>query len=180
MRVALQLVALVFVGLVVSFFGLVLWARRGEDRPDLPGVRTICRFTGGSRYITHAERAAEAKLGSLALGEGVLRALCSALKASSVQTDGCAADDYGWGTHAQLNGEAAYLLLGRTGDEPDVWQLIIMSPSSGGPGPKSLLEPIDRALRSLDDIDDIVWHAREDLNSTAPFPEPIDHARATR
>lgn len=174
MRVAIQLAVFIVLGVVGCFVGLAFWSRRGEGRPDAQGVRTVCKFAGGSRYVTDAERTAAAQLGSAAFGEGVLQAISLELEGAGIQIVGLDADDYGWGVHARLDGREAYLLVGLTGDEGDVWQLLVLSPSSGGPGPTSLLGPIDRALHSLEGITNIAWHSREDLQCAAPFAEPID------
>src|SRR4051812_33121197 len=138
-----SLIAVVGVGLV----GLAIWSRRGEGRPDRRGVRTVCRFSGGARYMTDEERADES--GSTSHGEGVVTALAAALGTADVTTTTPDADDVGWAVRASLGRHKAYLQVLHIEEEGDVWVLLVIDPSSGGPGSTQLLPLVDKSIRTL-------------------------------
>jgi hypothetical protein len=141
---------------------LGVWTRRGEARPDAPGVQSACTFRGGGRYLTAEEKALEAEQGSLVLGEGILTALTAALRGLGVDMGEPDADDKGWGVRARLGRRSAYLQLWRDLGDDD-WILVVLDPSSGGPGPDELLPVVGRALGTLAGIEGVIWHPRERL-----------------
>ena len=85
----------VFVG--GSLFGLAAWARRGERKPDTPGVRTVAAFKGGEQFISASEQEDERDQGAAALGGGLLAALGLEMAKQGLRVEEADRDDYGWG-----------------------------------------------------------------------------------
>lgn len=157
-------------GLVVvgGLFAVAVLSRRGEARPDAPGVRSVAMFRGGLALEDEIGRGDE---DDVAPGEGALRAILARLEARGVRTTSFGEDEQSWGAHVEHVGEAAYLLLAMR--EEDEWLLCVLDPSSGGAGPRELLPIVDAALREIDDLDHITWTRREDVDDTGA-PGPID------
>src|SRR5208283_2527041 len=84
----------------------VWWTRRGEQRPDLEGEPTVATF--GWAMEEHAEHVD----GLGGLGEGLVQALATELRARGVEVGDVTADDYGWGTKVEREGAKAYVLVG--------------------------------------------------------------------
>jgi hypothetical protein len=157
-------VVLVILGGLVAFVMVLgVWTRRGEAKPDAPGVQTACTFRGGGRYMTAEEKALEAEQGSLVLGEGIVTALTDALRGLGVGMGEPDADDMGWGVRARLGQRSAYLQVWRDVGDADDWILVVRDPSSGGPGPAELPPVVGRALGTLAGIEGVIWHPRERL-----------------
>jgi hypothetical protein len=162
-------VAVIVGGLAVLMVAAGIWARRGEGRPDRPGVETACRFRGGSHLATADERASEAEHGGLYLGEGVMTALVAALRELGVETRNPGADDFGWGVQATLEGRSAYVHLWRDAEqEGDGWLLLVLDPGSGGPGAPEIVPAVRHALGTIAGLDRITWLPRERVPGTYP------------
>ena len=83
----LSIVAVLVVLLVVSLFGVAVWARRGERKPDVGGVRTLAAFKGGDQFISVEERQDEQTEGSAALGGGLLAALVREIEKQGLEVE---------------------------------------------------------------------------------------------
>jgi hypothetical protein len=173
-KIIALLVGLPIAGLVV----LALWSRRGERRADATGVRTLATFGGGARYVLATERQAQRQSGE-PVGEALLQAVAGELRQLGLSvTEVDQHESFGWAAHIERGGAKAYLLLGERPDGEHKWVLSVQDPSSGGPGPRSLLGAIDAALKRLAELRDITWHSRQcfdrgDEVSTAAS-SPID------
>jgi hypothetical protein len=156
----LSIVAVLVVLLVVSLFGVAVWARRGERKPDVGGVRTLAAFKGGDQFISVEERQDEQTEGSAALGGGLLAALVREIEKQGLEVEAPDRDDYGWGVTVRGGEDKAYVHLGAI-EEASAWALMVLDPGSGGPGPRALLPAIDAALKALPGLSKIAWHRRE-------------------
>jgi hypothetical protein len=156
-------------GLAVLMVAAGMWARRGEGRPDRPGVETACTFFGASRLATAGERASEAEHGGMYLGEGVMTALVAALGQLGVEARDPGADDFGWGVRATLQRRSAYVHLWRDVEqEDDGWLLFVLDPGSGGPGAPELAAAVRNALGTIAGLDRITWQPRERVPGSYP------------
>ena len=180
LRTVLSFVLAPLGALVLFLFGLALWSRRAEAKTDLRGVRTLCRFSGGIALMTDSERRAEQEEGGTALGEGVASALATLLESSGVVTTKPDADDFGWALRAKMGRSEGYVRVWHRPDEPkDAWMLMLVDPSSGGPGQAELLPYLDCALRGIPEICNVEWHPRESLlrdNWSLGSEHPLDPA----
>ncbi|APR80826.1 Hypothetical protein A7982_06173 [Minicystis rosea] len=156
---------------VVALVGFALWTRRGESRPDPPGVRSVATFRGGNLHILAEERAAEADEGRAALGKGLLSVLSDRLRAHGLSVDTPDRDDYGWGVILRAEGETAHLLLGAAEDEDAQprWVLSVLD-RAGGPGPRAVLAHVDTALHTIAGLEAIQWYERGDESAAAASP----------
>lgn len=155
----------------LSVMGLVafgFWVNRGEGRPDVPGVRTLANFRGGTAYVLPSEQEASADNGYGVFGEGLIKALASALASSGFQVDAPSMDDSGWGVTLRRGDLRAYVHLGRVEDEGWEWVLHVVDPSGGGPCRPEVLPPVDAALKSLPGLTDILWYHRDRFTRGEP------------
>ena len=148
---------------LVAAVAFVAWfSRRGVLAPDAPGARTAAEFRRERSFLTASEREHAEFAGPSALGESLIGALVREVAARGIAVGTPDMDDYGWGVVATHEGESAYLLIGTLEEEPgDAWLLSVNRPSSGGPGPRAMLVTIDEALRSVEGVTGVRWHARE-------------------
>ena len=163
--IVLTALAVIIGGLLVFMIGLAFFARRGEARPDAQGTRTLCQFEGPSQWGEDGDIEQ-----GVWPGEGLITRLAEALQERGVTTDGIDLDDVGWACFAERDGDRAYLLLTQSADPEHSWLLHVLDPSSGGPGPVTLLFPAHEAVQSLDGALKVRWYARERFGRGEPGP----------
>jgi hypothetical protein len=167
---ALASLAVVIGGLLVFVIGLAIWTRRGESRGDAPGTRTLCQFEGPAAWGEDGDLEE-----GVWPGEGLITRIAEELRERGVAAENIDLDDSGWACFAERDGESAYLLLTPSADPEHSWLLNVLEPSSGGPGPANLLQPVHEALQGLEGVVRIRWYARErfgigDPGPGAPYP----------
>jgi hypothetical protein len=137
-RTVLIVIFIVALIVISGPFAFALFTRRGERKPDRPGERTVATF--------HA-------------GDDAVACLAEALRKRGVSVDAPGEDSTGLGMHATLGGDRAYILVGRTEEEDaPTWILRLLDPSSGGPGPSSMITPLEEALAEI--AKDVRWQRR--------------------
>ena len=147
--------------LMLALFGFAAWTRRGEGRVDRPNERTCATFRApGEPTLVPGEPA----------GSALARRLHAALVARGTEPDAVSLGEHGW-TFATPD---AHVELVPT--EDDAWAITILDPSSGGPGAIAMARAIDEALRTLEGVKNVRWHARESFD---PFDLDGGHAHPT-
>lgn len=150
---------ILFVVLVGGLMGLAYWVKRGEGRPDVPGVRTIATFAGGDCFVTDEERAASPDDDvPVVFGEGLIEALAKALNERGVRADEIDGDAKSWHVLVEAEGARGFVQIGRSSDA-DAWTLGVLDPPTGGPGPRSVVVAVAAALVSLG-LSNVRWHRR--------------------
>jgi hypothetical protein len=138
-------VALVGTALTIS----MLWSLRGETGGDRPGERTCATFgapLGGP----------PAPGGDLP-GRQLVLALCTALSSRGTTTSAPSSDTqrpFWW-----FRAGAARIEISIVGEGE--WDLVVLDPSSAGPGPIEVAVAVDAALRRVAGVERIRWHARQ-------------------
>ncbi len=173
----MSVVVVVVLGGLAVLLGLGAWSRRGETKGDPPGVRSVCSFAGGHGYVTDEEREAAEDAGPGAFGEGILRAMLPSLASQGATLGEPDMDDYGWAVTVTVDGVSGYVVVGYVGDPDADWLVTVVDPSSGGPPARDVLPVVDNALRSLDGVTHIAWHARHlhmAGDDSSGRPTPVD------
>jgi len=141
---------------IVGLVALVKWAERIAARPDRPGERTCATF--------RAEHPPPRKPHDPP-GEALAQSLSDAIGGEG---EVGASDGYGW----VLAVRDAYVEVIPSEAEENAWALFVRARSIGGPGPIHIAQAIDRALRHIDGVTQVRWHARETFD---PFTTDRGH-----
>ncbi len=164
----MQVLGVLFAGLVVLFLALVVFPRRGERRPDLPGQRTVATF----RWVAPAAEGSRA-------GDVLAARLASGLGALKWETSEVVAGQDRWGFAARSGRDDAYLELVPSADsQGGPWLLTVVSTGSGAPASSVVTRLVHQVLRDVvTGVTDLEWHRRERFfagDSSSAASGPVD------
>lgn len=168
-----MLAPVVLVVLVLFGMGRILAPAdpsRKKRRPKPLEPWNHVTFSGGHDYASADERRAAEDDGPTAMGGGLLDAVRDEMNAHGFAVEPTCSEDWGWSAGVAVGEKEFLLCLGFVGDDPEQWLLTVdpvkpAVPPEEDPGFIRLVRGVDAALRSLEGISTVRWHAADTWES---------------